>query len=458
MAWTIGFFSDDYNLLHEAASNTFSHGLHYSPLSNLLWRLTAAGYLQAQSWHFLALGFHFLNSFLVYYYLRKKDHQMIGALFAAALVSVNPLGVEAIAWSCCLGYVMTLTWLMLGLLVIEILHNKKWAPLLLAGLQILAFLTWDWGIVLFPVFAILVFFPFESVPEPGPVAEPRLPSFANSGPDLVSGADSKGQRRGTFRKAFSLLLPCCVCWLLGLALRAVSDYGVRWQENSLETIGRFLIAAPVIGLFPQFEKETYHSFWGILLIIGTYATMLFLALRKRMVGGLFLCFFVCSIPWILFGNFSGRYFYLSVPFLYMGLVLGNKRKALLPLSFFLILQSYWMAERVGLWENAYQRAQQLRYQIQEIAVDQKALVVVNLPEAYGPENLAMRPQIWYGGLQVLIPNTIQVRTHNCPFVWKGGRNLVERDQVASLFPEQTIWEVVYKNKNDWHDYTLKPFQ
>lgn len=443
MAMSIGFFSDDYDLLQNALNQTVAYGLHYSPFANFLWKLTAQGFLTAQKWHFFALGLHYLNAFLVFLFIKRRSPEGIApACYAAAFAAANPLGIEALAWSCCLGYLLTVTWLMIGLFIYDSFrtHTTKLLSraLLLALLQGIAFLSWDWGILLFPILCTMA------------LTETHF-----------------WRNTSTRNRWLAFFLPIGLCWCLGVWLRATSEYAVRWQENGLLQISSFALEAPVIGFFPNLAKNLYFSFWGAALALAIYSWMGWIIRKNRMALGLFFCFFVSITPWVLFGNLSGRYFYLSMPFLYMVLALGistfpaNKLLAF-SLAALLLLESVWMTTRVELWKGAYQQAEWLKKEIEHLASieTEKPLILVNLPEAYGPESLVMRPQIWFGGLNTFIPDMIALRMGRFPFVWQGGTTdkFLTKETIVFQYAEKPIYQIFYQNEGDWRSFKLERLQ
>lgn len=440
MAVSIGFFSDDYDLLQNALNQTVAYGLHYSPFANFLWKLTAQGFLTAQEWHLFALGLHYLNAFLVFLFIKRRIPEgTTPASYAAAFVAVNPLGVEALAWSCCLGYLLTFTWLMIGLFIYDSFrtHTTKVLSraLLLALLQGIAFLSWDWGILLFPTLCTMA---------------------------LI---ETHFWKNASIRNRWlAFFLPIGLCWCVGVWLRATSEYAVRWQENGLLEIGSFLIGAPVIGFFPNLNKNLYLSLWGYGLTLGIYFWLVSIIRKNRMALGLFFCFFISIIPWVLFGNLSGRYFYLSMPFLYMILAMGRStfpanKLFTFCLTALLLLESVWMTTRVELWKGAYQQAEWLKKEMEHLASTEteKTLILINLPEAYGPESLAMRPQLWFGGLNTFIPDMVALRMGRFPFVWQGGTvdKFLTKETIVSQYAEKPIYQVVYQNEGDWRSFKLE---
>jgi len=415
----IGFISDDYALIQSAKEGKSLWSLHFSPILSWLWQLTAHGSFNPFEWHLLALFFHYVNAVLVYliaWQLCKLAPQ--ASATAALLYALNPAGMEAIAWCCSLGYVITSTWILLGIYSLSFYSadspKTAWKYSLgWALLQLIAFLTWDWGILLFPVL-----FMFALVKTP-----------------------TKRQNN------LLIFCPIATVWLFGLLLRLTSQYQTGWQTNALSTKMMFFFGSPLLGLLSNASKSFFLSPWGMamdLILLGLLAAA---ARRSKMALGMVLAYGICILPWVNGGNPSSRYFYIPMVFIYLGLAMAaaqaNYRKiAAILINLLLALELIFAYQRAVLWNGAYHQAQKLKTQVEEIAgTSNDPVVIVNLPEAYGPESLPMRPQMWYCGFDTLFPIIETAKTGHCPFLWRNSAS-DDKQTLASQYPQKSIYEVI----------------
>jgi len=167
MAWHTGFFGFGSPELpaagfQESLTVIFSREAQHSFLVRWLETLTLQGFLGPRLWQAMTLLVHYTNVILAYFVGRKVFQGTVGvSLATAALVGMNPLGMDALVWGCCFQVILTLTWIFAGLLIYRY-HDKteySWALGLravgLVLLQVAAFLTWGFGLILFPIVAII---------------------------------------------------------------------------------------------------------------------------------------------------------------------------------------------------------------------------------------------------------------------------------------------------------------
>ena len=97
----------------------------------------------------IALLFHYANILLVYRIsFDRLGFSSLQAFFIALFFLFNFAGLEAVVWCCAAGYIVCATWILLGIWVF--LGAKTFSittSLVLGALQLLAFLSWDWGIL-----------------------------------------------------------------------------------------------------------------------------------------------------------------------------------------------------------------------------------------------------------------------------------------------------------------------
>lgn len=435
----IGYVSDDFKLLESAAQGTKLWHLHYSLPFQFLWECSAAGTFGALQWRLLALTFHGINIALVYYMMRREMGTSLNiALFAAVLTAMNPAGVEALAWSCSAGYVLTSTWLLVGLALL-FAHDEHSSPakttllaILLAILQIVAYLTWDWGVLLFAVVGI-----------------------------SALAAKTPWNRPFDVLKLSRLLDPIAVCWFIGFLWRSTSQYGTGWQHNTLLTKIKFLLGSPLLGLFPNFHKEFYSSPAGIACSLALLAFLVWTATRNRFARAMLLSYFLCIMPWALGGNPSGRYFYIPMCFLYIVIALGFQQWSfkLVPAGIVVLTAAelYLSYQRTVMWQLAYRESQSLKGKVEQIAATSKAkTMILNVPDAYGPETMSMRPQMWYCGFQTLFPDVVVLKSKDCPFVWKPAATVADRSEAIRLHQDKQLFEVVERRQDYGTSFDIVP--
>lgn len=428
----VGFMSDDYALMHSAQHGLRFWHLHASPPLEFLWRLTAQGLISAYAWHGAILGIHMINVALLYMLARRWcSLDVPRALLVATFYMLSPAGIEALAWTCAAGYVVTMTWILATLLCF--LSWRKNARLtwlkaiVLSLMQLGAFLMWEWAVLLLPVLWVFSFI---------------------------------GEHRG-----WTLLVPVCICWAAAVALRSISDHGVFWQQNDLAKAGQFFFGSPLLGLFPNLNKEAYFSFYMLGLFILLATLLAWAAWRQRLILILLVCFFGAVLPWVKGGNPSSRYFYLAMPFLYLAIVLALTQMKYKSVSWaaavILLSTQFWMTyERAQLWVEADHAAHALMEQTEALLSASNmanSLVIVNVPEAYGPPQMPMRPQLWYCGFKEYLSvkgwNVAFAKTDDSSFVWSKSSGRLPRHTVAAMYPGVVLYEVVYRPK----EFALIPF-
>ena len=438
---SIGYISDDYSLINNAKYGTNLWSLHYSPMFRFLWECSASGSLSALDWHLLTFGFHIINTLIIFLIAQKCFHLSLRmALFSAVLTSLNPAGIEALAWSCSAGYVLTAALIYFSIYFLFSRHEvvsfnqNVLTGFTLAIIQLAAFLTWDWGILIFPVLLVC--------------------SLIIDKPYAFCWKDSVLR-----------LGPICLCWVIGAYLRATSDYSYSWQHNSWDTMLKFALGSPMLGLFPNFDKTFYSSAWGILSGSLLLVFLIWTALKSRIALALLVCYFLSILPWVLGGNPSGRYFYIPMSFIYLILAIGLQKIPYKTLSAFGIVfliscELYLAYTRASLWKQAYVESQNLKFQVETIALEAAVnpIIIVNMPDSYGPNDLAMRPQMWFCGLNALYPNIKIVKTSDCNYIWKPTAAYHDRNSIVSKYNQNELYEVVYQTTDNWKSFALVPLE
>ncbi len=83
------------------------------------------------------------------------------------------------------------------------------------------------------------------------------------------------------------------------------------------------------------------------------------------------------------------------------------------------------------------------------------IVVVNLPDLYGPENLIWRPYVWRNGLTAFNGEIIRVNTPCVPFTWDvSGVPVMARSDIRKQYPDHKLIEVTYAEPQDWRHFAV----
>ena len=440
--WT-GFISDDYELMNKAEHISFLNPLetHHQSLFILsLFKLASQGHLSPLVWHFLALLAHFANVIIVFFIARRGfDFSHNFALVLSLLFALNPAGYEAIAWPCAVGYVYVAIPLLLSLLLV-LNTNKTRVKLhgfIVAMLQFVAFLIWDWGILLMPILCVcFVLF--------------ILPT-----------------RRLSIRKSIEFIAPTFFCWLFVMTYKFLTGYSVGYHILPPEPITaiKYFLGSPLLGLFPYQSLGFYQSFTGITLDSFLLLLIFFFSIRYLFVRFQVVLFFLCQIPYVIFAAPQSRYFYFPVLFLYASLLFVTskipKRSIQMALIIaFIAINTMWAYDRSRLWKGAYEQAQEVKRQIETIPLGMnEKLLIVNLPDHYGPEDMIWPPFMWRNGISVFDRTFELVNTTGCPYTYeRSGIPIMDRSSIERSFKGMTIYEVVYEKAGDWKRFKVLPFE
>jgi len=425
MAWHVGFVGFDFSLIptagiQESLPVILSQEARESFLIRILESLTQQGYLGPNIWQFMTLIVHYMNATLAYFVARKVFKGQVGVSLAiAALVGMNPLGMEALVWGCCFHVLLTLLWIFSGLLIYRY-HDEteySWAMAMraigLVALQIVAFLTWDWGLIFFPIVGLIAI------------------SSPNEAPKKVKK-----------RSGILLLTSVGVVWLAGTmwVLGTSPILQEAWLPYS--KIIQNLIAAPVEGLFPLIRPETFFSFGGFLLAFGVYIILISLVIFCPSNFSLIAAMLISFLPWVLFHEPDGADFYLSLPFLYLCIASLKELKntGIFLLFVYLFFQFIWMFERVQWIEKGTVNSKQLEEQVTQLIEKGEKAVIVNYPE-------------YYGQSKFLVPSKIKpkislpiVKTDDCSYVRQGG--CMARPDMEQEYSALQLYEVVPDPKDE----------
>lgn len=420
----IGFLSDDWSLMDRLRTVPFWHrieGHHYSLIVNLLLKGAVAGAVTPLIIHALALLVHTANSLIIYF----LGDRFLGlnppfALILALLFAVNPAGMEAVVWCCSIGYVLCSFWILLGLYLFWSNIDRPAMPkrrlqLSLMAIQLFAFIVWDWGIVLTPaLIASAVILPFTSL-----------------------------------RERISLLMPVAVLWWVILLAKKLTGQDFGYLINTPKQMLINLISSPFIALYPQGSKAFYRSLAGIVCILATTLLFIWRSWRDRKTLLTLAVLVSFALPFIVLGYPQSRYFYL-IAFPISAILLRYLQtlsKAGAAFAFALLAAHLmWSYERISLWKEASTHAEQLAGELVAIAKKEvKPLVVINLPDRHGPEDMIWLPFLWRCGIEYFIPSLKVVYTPDCPNLPQDKtQETIAKERLPSIYSDRSLYEVVFR--------------
>jgi len=434
MAWHVGFVGFNFSLLplagfQETLPVILSQEARESLLVYFIEFLTQKGYLGPKIWQVMTLFVHYLNVVLAYFVARRVFKGQVGvSLATAALVGMNPLGMEALVWGCCFHVLLTLLWIFSGLLIYRF-HDEteySWAMALraigLVVLQLVAFVTWDWGLIFFPILALI----------------------ALSSPNEAS----KKVRK---RNGILLLTSVGIVWLIGTTWILGTSSITQDTLLPFTLIIQNLIAGPVEGLFPLMRSELFFSLAGFLLTAGVYIILISLVIFCPSNLSLIAAMLISFLPWVLFHKPDGADFYLSLPFLYLCIASLKELKnvGVFLLFVYVFFQFIWMFERVQWIEKGSVNARALDEQVTQLINRNNSAVIVNYPE-------------YYGQSKYLVPSKLKpknsfrtTKTDDCTYVRQGG--CLARPKIVHEFSKEQLYEVV-PNPEDETAFLIVPFQ
>lgn len=438
----IGFISDDFDLISRASHTNWFYPLethHWSPVISTLFKATSEGLIGRTSWCVLAFLAHCANISLVWEILvRRLNVYRFQAWAITLLFTLCPAGFEAITWSCAIGYPLVTFIILLGFYFIcceELGHNFKYLSIILGLLQVIALQIWDWGILLSPI----LFFCFVS-------------HFLTA----------ENKKIACFRWA-KILFPSCLCLIVFLVTKKLAgqSYGYTLHLDMISSI-RTLVTTPLWGIYPDGSADFYKS---PLKHVVTFCIILFFcyaSIKDSRIRLFIMIFFICQLPYILFSTPESRYFYIGSFFLYSAIVLsiGLINIALLRVGLTVILISLstqMSFNRALLWKGAYQESNLIRISIDNLSAQARSrqVVVVNLPDRYGPKGMIWRPFMWRNGLSVFKESIARVNTNDAPFTWPEiWIPVLNRTEVFIKYPNLPVFEVAYNDVDSWSKFKV----
>jgi hypothetical protein len=457
----IGFMSDDHDLIATAAATPWLGRLephHYSPALAVLFKLTSQGAIGPVVWRGLAFLGHCVNILLLWRILvGRLAINRVAAWAATFWFSMNAPGFEALAWACALGYVGLTALILLAVeLSLRQPEEFSWpAAVALAFLQLAAYAVWDWAVLMAPVVALSY------------LASPR--PLAGEGQWVrASASEDTGLLRTAppWLRAAAFFAPMIACWAAVPIVKWCAGITLGYHVSiDVVRAGYFLLTAPLRGIYPQGTASLYKSPAG--LAAATVAIVLLAASSRsdRRIRWAALLFVLCQVPYALFGAPESRYFYLGIAFLASAVALAvgrirHKRLRLAALVTLAAINALWAVDRSILWKGAYREAVRVKEAVEAIAAREaeKPLVIVNLPDRYGPADLVWRPYVWRNGLAAIRAPIARVNTPDCPFNWiDSDIPAMAAGQIASKYAGQPICEVIYADPADWRVFAVVPW-
>jgi len=402
----VGFVSDDWDLLRLAPQHGLFQALenhHFSPFVTSLFKLSDAGYLTPFFWHLLGLSIHFINCILLGNFLVKQKYSDFTSRWTVVLFAISSAGLEALIWCCALPYVFSATLILFGLNYALISRGFLRLTLLFA-----LFFVWDSYVFYFPL--LLIFF------------------------------WGKG--------SLKTYVPCFLVFAGSFWLRGYLGIGSGYTSNSFAFVTKSLLADPMLTVFPQFTAEFYSSIVGKALGAGLLLSALVAALYFVELRRVYLSFFLLLVPAAWLSYPQSRYFYLPALFLFTLIFFLIEKLRWTSLKWGLCIafastHLYWASTKAMLWRDAYTESQLVKSAIEQLAEKEKRpLVVINLPDRYGPPGLIWRPYMWRCGYKEIAAKMQPVRTRdNKDSASNQDIPLVDRKHVPSYFPDQVVVEV-----------------
>jgi hypothetical protein len=395
LIFDVGFLSDDWDILKRIGDASIFSSVeqhHYSPFVSAIFKLT--GYYEwSPAWiHLVAFFLHGVNIYLVLKLCGRMGLNTWEKWVTGTLFALSPAGFEALAWCCAIGYILCTTWILVALRLMVSARDEDFpfVSYRIAFLQVLAFITWDWGILLMPLVAVAKWLYREE-------------------------------------KGFRGLVPGSVVWLLVVGLKKVLGFSYGYDLNPPLEAVKHVGASFMLTVWPEFSKTFYTSVWGMGLAAVTALVFFSFSLRDKVSRLGILLFIVSVLPVALIGYPQSRYVYLAAIFLYWGVArLSDKSHLAKGFALLYICAAViWTVERRDVWIEADLQANFYRKNVEEALIHHEKVALANVPDQVSGYDLVWLPTVWRCGLECLQPNVIVMN----PF----GREEV----VAEDLPENT---------------------
>lgn len=376
LIFDVGFISDDWSLLQRAETGSIFSVMeqhHYSPFIAAIFKVTSYFQLSPVWIHLLAFLIHGVNIFLVTVICGRLGMSRGEKWIVSSLFALSPAGFESLAWCCAIGYVLCSTWILLAIRLTVATRDVEIPkyPYRLAFLQLLAFATWDWGILLTPLAVCIKWF----------------------------------YCRHWELKPF---YPAVFVWAAVMLGKQLAGFSLGYELNSPLAALKNLGASFMLILWPEFSRSFYESFWGIALGVVSVALFLRLAIKDRISLVGLLLFILATIPVALLSYPQSRYVYLSAFFLYWILARffhqGTFGKALALI--YIVGSLSWTIERRDMWIEADLQAKFFKKTVESANQVYEKLALANVPDQVSGFDRVWLPTVWRCGTECLGSNVL----------------------------------------------------
>lgn len=420
----LGLLSDDHVLASVAATRASVleplEPHHVSLPIQALFASLAADQGRAAAWHGAVVAVHLLSAAILHRAARALGLERTLALLAAGLFAATPAGVEAVLWLAAAGYVFASPWTLLALerALARGRSSVLGTGLSIGALQVGALLSHDTGIFLAPVLAA-----FLACAGQGPLA--RRAKVAIPAVAAALGVSALKHASG---------------WV-------AAAYGTT--HGPLEA-AKAVLVGPCVCLVPCGQKSFYGSPAGVGLALGILALLGIGARRSAVVRASLLGYLVTVVPSAVLATPQSRYLYVPSAFVALavaatlGALVRSPRWRRALAAALVTLSIVAAAERAAWFEGARREADATRAQIESLPASARPLVIVDLPDRYGPGRAILRPYVWRNGAAVAVGRPFTaVNVPGADFTWEESPiPLLARAAVRERFPEAAIFEFV----------------
>lgn len=400
LIFDVGFISDDWDILNRSQTTSIFSSIeqhHYSPFVSSLFKFVGYYNLSPGWIHFLAFLMHGLNIYLVLGLCGRMGLTTWEKWVTGALFALSPAGFESLAWCCAIGYILCSTWILIALRLMVTARNEDFpfVSYRIALLQLLAFLTWDWGMLLAPLTAIVKWF-----------------------------------YRG--EKNLRGLIPATLVWCAVLLSKKFLGLSYGYVMNSPLVALQHIGTSFMLTVWPEFSRGFYTSVWGLLLAAITFIAFAGFALKDKISRLGLLLFIVSMLPVALVGYPQSRYVYLSAVFIYWGIsrLLDRNSVGRAVAIVYIAAAIFWTVERRDLWIEADLQANFYRQNVEMALELYEKVALANVPDQVVGYDRVWLPTVWRCGLDCLGPNVIVMN----PF----GKNALAESEIPENVKILTI--------------------
>lgn len=391
LIFDVGFISDDWSLLIRAREGSVFSPIeqhHYSPFITAVFKFVGYFELSPLWVHLLAFFIHGINIYLVLGLCGRLGLNHWEKWITATLFALSPAGFESLAWCCAIGYILCSTWILLALRLIATARTIKTTalPYQLALLQLLAFATWDWGILLTPLVLVMKWVYLRE-------------------------------------HNFKGMWPSIGLWCGVLVLKKLTGFSLGYELNPPATAISHLGTSFMLTIWPEFSRSFYTSYWGMGLAGLTLLAFIWMAFRDRISMLGLLLFTTSMIPVLLIGYPQSRYVYLSAVFVYLVFArLFDRNIASRSIAIaYVIIAVFWTIERRDLWIETDLQAKFFKKNVESALGAYEKIALLNVPDQVKGFDLVWLPPVWRCGVECFGPDVLVMN----PF----GRNSIAEEEI-----------------------------